>query len=214
MPKPCWAVIKFQIDPLPRGSGVQFDSVVPAREIMPRYQHQVEQAIPLATRQGMLGWQVDDVRVTLIGGEHHLIHTHPLDFILATPVAFMDGLRRGGSVLLEPILDMRITAPEGCAGRLLGEIAGMRGEIVTSQLRGDLLHIGAKVPLAASVDFSVRLAAITGGRGALSVRLAGYEACDLAQGSTCPRRSVHPLDTAKYILAARSALEGGVWGGV
>lgn len=213
MPKPCWAVIKFQIDPLPRGSGVRFASVVPAREIMPRYQHQVEQAIPLAVRQGMLGWQVDDVQITLIGGEHHLIHTHPLDFILATPVAFMDGLRRGGSVLLEPILDMHITAPESCAGRLVGEVAGMRGEIVTSQLRGDVMRITAKVPLATSVDFSVRLAAITGGRGALSIRLAGYEACDLALGATCPRRSVHPLDTAKYILAARSALEGGVWEG-
>ena len=213
MPKPCWAVVKFQIDPLPRGSGVRFESIVPAREIMPRYQHQVEQAIPLAIRQGMLGWQVDDVLITLIGGEHHLIHTHPLDFILATPVAFMDGLKRGGSVLLEPILDMGITAPEGCAGRLLSEIAGMRGETISSQLRGESVHMTAKAPLATSVDFSVRLAAITGGRGALSIRLAGYEACDLALGATCPRRSVHPLDTAKYILAARSALEGGVWGG-
>jgi ribosomal protection tetracycline resistance protein len=211
MPKPCWAVIKFEISPLPRGSGVRFESIVPAREILPRYQHQVEQAIPLAIKQGMLGWQVDDVLITLIGGEHHLIHTHPLDFILATPIAFMDGLRRGGSVLLEPILDMRITAPEGCTGRLLGEIIRMRGETSASQLRGNTMHIAAKAPLASSVDFSVRLAAITGGQGILSIRLAGYEACDLKLGTTCPRQSVHPLDTAKYILAARSALDGGVW---
>ena len=211
MPKPCWAVIKFEISPLPRGSGVRFESVVPAREILPRYQHQIEQAIPLAVKQGMLGWQVDDVLIQLVGGEHHLIHTHPLDFILATPIAFMDGLRRGGSVLLEPILDMRITAPEGCMGKLLGEIVRMRGETVTSQLRGNTMHVSAKTPLAAAVDFSVRLAAITGGQGTLSVRLAGYEACDLELGATCPRQGVHPLDTAKYILAARNALDGGVW---
>ena len=211
MPKPCWAVIKFLIEPLPRGSGVEFVSAVPDREIMQRYQHQVEQAIPLATRQGMLGWQVDDVRITLAGGEHHLVHTHPLDFIVATPIALLDGLRRGGSVLLEPVLELRIAAPESAGGRLIGEIVAMRGGIMSSELHGDMLHIIAHAPLAASVDFSVRLTAMTGGRGSLSVRLTGYEACDLALGAACPRRGVHPLDTAKYILAARNALDGGIF---
>ncbi|MDR0928948.1 MAG: GTP-binding protein, partial [Oscillospiraceae bacterium] len=209
MPKPCWAVIKFQIDPLPRGSGIQYESVVPAREIMPRYQHQIEQALPMALRQGMLGWWVDDVKITLIGGEHHLIHTHPLDFIVATPVALLDGLKRGGSVLLEPILEMKLIAPEDAGGKLLGEIIAMRGELVASERSGALLQVKALVPLKTSVNFSTRFAALTGGRGAMSVRLHGYKACD--EEITCPRRGVHPLDTAKYILAARSALEGGIF---
>ncbi len=213
MPKPCWAVIKFQIEPLPRGSGIQYESAVPVREIMARYQHQIEQALPRALRQGMLGWQVDDVKITLIGGEHHLVHTHPLDFILATPVALMDGLRRAGSVLLEPILELRMTVPESTAGKLVGEIALMRGEILSSEMRGDMLRIVAQAPMSASVDFSVRIAALTGGRGALAVRLCGYRQCDMALGATCPRQGVHPLDTAKYILAARSAMGGGVFEG-
>lgn len=211
MPKPCWAVIKFAIEPLPRGSGVVFESIVPARDIMPRYQHQVEQAIPIATRQGMLGWQVDDVKITLIDGNHHLIHTHPLDFIVATPVAFLDGLRRGGSVLLEPVLDMRITVPEDCAGRVMGEIIAMRGETIDSQAVRDMIRMVCEVPVATSVDFSQRLAAITGGRGAMSTSLKGYRECPLDMGKTCERRGVHPLDTSKYILAARSALDGGIF---
>ncbi|MDR0897940.1 MAG: TetM/TetW/TetO/TetS family tetracycline resistance ribosomal protection protein [Oscillospiraceae bacterium] len=210
MPKPCWAVIKFQIDPLPRGSGIRYESVVPAREIMPRYQHQIEQALPLALSQGMLGWRVDDVKITLIGGEHHLIHTHPLDFIVATPVALLDGLSRGGSQLLEPILEMNLIAPEDAGGKLLGEIVAMRGEIASSERKGALLQVKALVPLKTSVNFSTRFAALTGGRGAMSVRLSGYKPCD--EMITCPRRGVHPLDTAKYILAARSALEGGIFG--
>ena len=211
MPKPCWAVIELQIEPLPRGSGVVFESAVPARDIMPRYQNQVRQAIPAAVRQGMLGWQVDDVKITLVGGSHHLIHTHPLDFIVATPVAFLDGMRRGGSVLLEPILDLTLAVPEACTGKLLGEIALMRGEMTDSSLEGDTATVRARVPLATSIHFSTRLAAMTGGRGAMSSRLCGYRACDLALGATCPRRGVHPLDTAKYILAARSALEGEIY---
>ncbi len=210
-PKPCWAVIKFSIEPLPRGSGVVFDSVVPVRDILMRYQHQVEQAIPLATRQGILGWQVDDVKITLIDGNHHQFHTHPLDFIVATPIAFLDGLRRGGSVLLEPILDMRITVPEECAGRVMGEIIAMRGETRDSKPFRGMIRMECDVPVATSVDFSQRLAAMTGGRGAMSTKLKGYKECPLELGKTCERRGVDPLDTSKYILAARSALEGGIF---
>lgn len=211
MPKPCWAVIKFQLEPLPLGSGVRYESVVPSREIMPRYQHQIEQALPLALRQGMLGWQVDDIKITLIGGEHHLIHTHPLDFILATPVALMDGLRRAGTVLLEPIVEYVITMPEASNGRVIRETVAMRGEIVESALHGKSIRTVIRVPLATSVDFPVRLASITGGRGAISMRLAGYRPCDDSPPPECPRQGVHPLDTAKYILAARNALGGGVF---
>ena len=211
MPKPCWAVLKFLITPLPRGSGVQYESVTPVREIMERYQHQVEQAIPLATRQGMLGWQVDDVKITLIGGEHHLVHTHPLDFIVCTPIAFMDGLRRGGSVLLEPMMRLHITAPEGYLGRLLGEVAAMGGEMEDSQLRQGMCDVTARAPLTGCMDFSQRLAALTSGGGAVSMELAGYRECPFDESKRCPRKSVHPLDTSKYILAARSALEGGIF---
>lgn len=211
MPKPCWAVLKFLITPLPRGSGVQYESVTPVREIMERYQHQVEQAIPLATRQGMLGWQVDDVKITLIGGEHHLVHTHPLDFIVCTPIAFMDGLRRGGSVLLEPMMRLHITAPEGYLGRLLSEVAAMGGEMEDSQLRQGMCDVTARAPLTGCMDFSQRLAALTSGGGAVSMELSGYRECPFDESKRCPRKSVHPLDTSKYILAARSALEGGIF---
>lgn len=213
MPKPCWAVIELWIEPLPRGSGVHFESVVADRDILPRYQHQVEQAIPLAIRQGMLGWRVDDVKITLIGGNHHQFHTHPLDFILATPIAFMEGLRRGGSTLLEPILTARITVPSEIGGKVLSKVATMRGEVTTTEYVGDLVHMTASIPAATSVDFPTELSMLSGGRGALSMRLSGYRACESGEKETCPRIGVHPLDTAKYILAARSALEGGIFSG-
>lgn len=211
MPKPCWAVIKVLIEPLPRGSGVEFRSVVAPRDIALRYQHQVEKAIPLALRQGMLGWQVTDVRITLTGGNHHEIHTHPLDFIVATPMAVMDGLRRGGTKLLEPILEAHITVPKSAGGRVMGDINRMRGQMLSSSQAGSLLRIRAELPAATSLDYSETLLQFTGGRGGMSARLIGYrDAPDTVQ-ETMPRRGVNPLDTAKYILAARSALDGGIF---
>ena len=211
MPKPCWAVMKFRIEPAPRGSGVTFESRVPVRDIMARYQHQVEQALPLALSQGRLGWQVTDVKITLIEGNHHLIHTHPLDFIVATPMGIQDGLRRGGSTLLEPILDVRFLLPPECVGRVMSDVAIMRGTAGESRFDGERVILDAQIPVATSLDYATTLASATGGRGAMSARLRGYEACPLELGATAKRRNVDPLDASKYILAARSALEGGIF---
>ncbi len=211
MPKPCWAVLEFDLEPGPRGSGVTFASVVPGRDIMPRYQHQVEQALPLALSQGRLGWQVTDLKITLTGGNHHLIHTHPLDFIVATPMGIQDGLRRGGSVLLEPMLEISFVVPSGCAGRIISDVQQMRGEITDTAADEETVTLRALVPAASSMDYPIQFASVTGGRGSMSTALHGYRECPMELGNTAPRRGVDPLDTSKYILAARSALEGDIF---
>ncbi|MBR4458467.1 MAG: TetM/TetW/TetO/TetS family tetracycline resistance ribosomal protection protein, partial [Clostridia bacterium] len=177
MPKPCWAILRFEIRPAPRGSGVTYHSEVPVRDILPRYQHQVEQALPLALAQGRLGWQVTDVDITLTGGSHHQFHTHPLDFIVATPWAIQDGLRAGGSVLLEPILEMRLRVPPEYTGRIISDVNAMRGEVTEVQSAEDFASLRALVPVSESMDYPIRLAQATAGRGGMSIRLHGYREC-------------------------------------
>ncbi|MCR4876418.1 MAG: hypothetical protein K5922_04530, partial [Clostridiales bacterium] len=213
MPKPCWAVLEFDMAPGPRGSGIRYASVVPGKDILPRYQHQVEQALPLALSQGRLGWQATDLQITLIGGNHHLIHTHPLDFIVATPMAIQDGLRRGGSVLLEPILAVTFIVPADCAGRIMSDVQQMRGEITNTVSDETTITLKALVPVATSLDYPSQLSSITHGKGTMSTSLHGYQECPEELGKTAARRGVDPLDTAKYILAARSALEGNIFDG-
>ncbi|MCQ2457386.1 MAG: TetM/TetW/TetO/TetS family tetracycline resistance ribosomal protection protein [Clostridia bacterium] len=211
MPKPCWAVLEFRMEPAPRGSGISFSSIVPHREIETRYQHQVRQALPLALSQGRKGWPVTDVKITLTGGSHHLIHTHPLDFIVATPMAIQDGLHRAGTVLLEPVLETRLIIPAECLGRIMTDINRMRGEIISTETDGENVRLTASVPAAESLDYATQLAAATGGRGVMNTRLTGYREAPPDTNKTAPRRGTDPLDTAKYILAARSALEGGIF---
>ena len=211
MPKPCWAVMDFTIEPAPRGSGVTFVSHAPVKDIALHYQHQVEQALPLALAQGRLGWQVTDVRITLNGGSHHQFHTHPLDFIVATPMGIQDGLRRGGSVLLEPILDVTFLLPPECVGRVMSDVATMRGEVTATEADDDRVVLHALLPVQTSMSYTTTLASLSGGRAGMSIRLNGYRECPLELGAQADRRGVDPLDTAKYILAARSALEGGIF---
>lgn len=213
MPKPCWAVIKLKMEPLPRGSGVEFYSIVPDRQIKMRYQHQIEQALSVALKQGVLGWPVTDIKLTLIDGNDHQWHTHPLDFVLATPMAVMDGLQRCGTTLLEPIQRVRFTLPSSALGGLIGDVAAMRGSIESTRTMDDLVSVVALIPASTSMSYGDKFAQLTGGRGVMVAQLDSYRECELTNGASCPRRSVNPLDTSKYILAARSALDGGVWDG-
>lgn len=87
----------------------------------------------------------------------------------------------------------------------------MRGEVIDSFSDGERMILNARIPVQTSLDYSITLASFTGGRGAMSVRLHGYRECPLELGATTKRRNVDPLDTSKYILAARSALEGGIF---
>ena len=211
MPKPCWAIMHFLVEPGARGSGVTFESKVPLKDIMARYQHQVENTIPRALRQGRLGWEVTDVKITLTAGEHHLEHTHPLDFVVATPMGIQDALQNGGSTLLEPILEAKFLLPTECIGRVISDVNAMRGEVLNTVTMGDRVMLTALVPVSTSLNYSTTLAMATGGRAAMTARLHGYRECPLELGATTPRRTVDPLDKARYILVVRNALEGGIF---
>ena len=67
------------------------------------------------------------------------------------------------------------------------------------------------VPAASSMDYPIQFASLTSGKGSMSTSLHGYRECPTELGKTAPRRGVDPLDTSKYILAARSALEGDIF---
>ncbi len=206
MPKPCWAVIKLLIEPGLRGSGLSFDTIVRAEKILPRYQNHIKKCLPDALKQGLYGWEVTDLKVTLIDGESHNMHTHPLDFFVATPMAVMNGLVNTGTILLEPVLKFHISAPEDTGGRLMNEMIQMRGEFDSPIISKGNIIISGKVPVSTTMDFPIRFSSLTRGKGIFSVRFAGYEPCPIELGATAPRRGINPLDRAKWILFARNAL--------
>lgn len=206
MPKPCWAILRFLIEPGERGSGLVYKSVVNANRLLPSYQREVEKRVPEALSQGLLGWQVTDLKVTLIDGEHHIYHTHPLDWFVATPMGIMDGLANTGTTLLEPIYGFRLSVPEEMAGRTLGDLMQMRAEFDAPVVANGRFTVEGTMPVATSLDYPIRLANATSGRGLLSSRFAGYQPAPPGFEATRERIGVDPRDRAKYILSVRGAL--------
>ncbi len=206
MPKPCWAIVTLDITPLPRGSGITFSSTVPNNQMFYRYQRHVETALYRAAKQGLYNWEVVDMNVVLSDGNHHTIHTHPMDFFLATPLALYDGLLHTGTHLLEPMQKMRIAVPEEYAKTVLGDLITLRAQADVPVIKNGMFFVEARVPAATVMDYSVTLAAKTKGKGSLSLRFDGYEICPPGIGAATRHRGPDPRDRDRYILTMRSAM--------
>ncbi len=210
MPKPCWAEIEFLIEPLPRGSGLRYESKIDPRLIDYRYQAHIEASVPKALKQGLMGWEVTDLAVTLTGGSQHHVHTHPLDFFVCTPMALMDGLRNAGTKLLEPILSVRFTAPEEYLGRTVSRLLAHRGTFDSPVVRRGRFTLDARVPASEAMDFPTDYPAMTSGTGRVGMRFLEYDDCPPGVGAARERVGINPLDRSLWILHARGAYAGNI----
>ncbi|WP_243125505.1 elongation factor G [Clostridium amazonitimonense] len=207
MPKPCWAVVKFFIEPLERGAGLVYESNVRTEDIKVRYQREIESQLPVALSQGLYGWQVIDLKVTLLAGEDHVMHSNPGDFIIATSIGIMNGLSNIGTTLLEPIIKFRISVPEEVGGKVLSDIIQMRGTFDSPVISKGSFTVEGEMPAATSLDYPIRLGIISSGKGVITTRFSGYSPVPLELGEVRERVGVNPLDRSKFILYSRNAIK-------
>jgi len=205
MPKPCWAIMTFLIEPAPLNSGVSYSSIVSQNDVHIKYQNEIERSIPNALAQGILGWEVTDVKITLIKGEDHNVHSRPGDFNLATPMGIMQGLKAGRTHLLEPILSFEIKADESLLGKITSELSTRRATFDTPQFMDDTFSLKGRIPVATSLDFSIKLNTITSGKVRLRLQFYGYDTCPKDEGTIREYKGVNPLDEAQWILHRRGA---------
>lgn len=206
MPKPCWAIVKYLIEPGEPGSGVSYDSKVGVNDIKIRFQKEIDRSIDGALKQGIKGWEVTDLKITLVEGSDHVQHSRAGNFTLATNIAVMKGLAETDTILLEPILSFRIQAPKSFVGKITSDIIGGRGKFDPAEMdRGGVVLTG-RIPLATSMDFPIRLNSMTSGTAEFAFHYAGYEPCPPREGVIRPYKGISPLDRSKYILKMRGAI--------
>lgn len=207
MPKPCWAIVNFKIEPREPGSGVKYKSEVSVDKIHRKYQNEVERTIPEALKQGIKGWEVTDLKITLVNGEDHEIHSRPGDFIIATPMGIMEGLKEIGTMLLEPVLEFKISASEDLLGAITSDITQMRGSFDSPEMNDGNFTLTGLLPLATSLEYPIQLSSRSGGKAKIATRLHSYQPCPEDQGATRPFKGISPLDRSKYILKMRKAIQ-------
>lgn len=206
MPKPCWAIVKFELRPGARGSGVIYRSEVGVNDIKQKYQNEMAENVRDSLKQGIKGWETTDLEILLVDGSDHVLHSRPGNFKLAMNIAILKGLTEADTLLLEPVLAFQITAPEEHMGKISSDIIEMRGTFEPADMADGQFTLKGRFPLATSMDYAIRLSSVSSGRGKLSIRFSGYEVCPEGQGVVRPYKGISPLDRSKYILKMRGAI--------
>ena len=171
-----------------------------------KYQKEIEASIADALRQGIKGWEVTDLKITLVDGSDHVLHSRPGNFKLATNIALMQGLMAADTILLEPYLAYRITGPEAIVGKVTADIVEMRGSFEPAEMVAGQFVLRGRFPLATSMDYAIRLNGLAGGKAKMTLRFDGYEECPPGQGVEREYKGISPLDRSKYILLMRGAI--------
>ena len=173
-----YAEVHILLEPLPRGSGVRFDTVCSTDVLEAPYQSLILSHMSEKVHRGVLtGAPITDVKMTLLVGKAHLKHTEGGDMRQATYRAIRQGLMQAKSVLLEPWYSFTLTLPTETVGRAITDIRAMGGEFDAPESSGTLSTLKGIVPAAELQDYADTVAAYTQGRGRLQIALDGYAPC-------------------------------------
>jgi elongation factor G len=167
----------LRIEPLPRGAGFQFVDEVKGGTIPNNFMPAVEKGVQLAMEEGVIaGYPVVDVKVVVYDGKHHTVDSKEIAFVTAGKKAFQTAVLAARPCVLEPIVNVEISAPEHFMGDITGDLATRRGHVSgTQSAAAGSLTVIAQAPLSELASYQSRLNSITGGQGGYTVEFSHYD---------------------------------------
>ena len=166
----------LEIEPAERGSGFEFLNRIVGGVIPKEYIPAVREGVREALESGALaGYPVVDVKVTLYDGSFHEVDSSELAFKIAGSVAFKEGVRKAGPVLLEPIMSLEIVTPREYMGEVISDLNSRRGKILATDIKGSSLIVRATVPLGETFGYTTALRSLTQGRATHALQFSNYE---------------------------------------
>ncbi len=171
-----YARVEIEIAPLPRGSGLKFNSRVVGGSVPREFIPAVEKGVMETAREGVLaGYELTDCEVTLLDGKHHPVDSSEMAFKLAASQALKEAVSGANGLLLEPVMTVRVRAPEANAGDVVGDLNTKRARIHGIAPDGILSVVEADVPLAEVQRYASDLRSLTQGRGLFDLEFDRYD---------------------------------------
>ena len=167
----------LRIEPLARGEGFEFVDAVKGGTIPGQFIPAVEKGVRQVLQGGAVaGYPLQDVRVTVYDGKYHAVDSKEIAFVTAGKKAFLDAIAKARPQVLEPIVDLSVSAPEAHMGDITGGLAAKRARINgTDSARDGEVLVKAQVPLSELRDYAAELKGATGGRGRYQLEFSHYE---------------------------------------
>ncbi|HEY6103389.1 MAG TPA: elongation factor G, partial [bacterium] len=168
--------VEIILEPLPRGTGFEFEDEITGGDIPREFIPPVEAGIREASESGVLaGYPVVDFRARLIDGSYHEVDSSEIAFKIAGSMAFKDAMARGKPVLLEPVMKVEVLTPELYMGDVMGDLNARRGRIEGIEQQGAIRVVRAMVPLAEMFGYATALRSATQGRATFTMEPSHYE---------------------------------------
>ena len=197
-----YAEVHLLLEPAPRGSGLQFESLCSEDVLDRNWQRLVLTHLEEKAHRGVLtGSPITDMKISLLTGRAHLKHTEGGDFRQATYRAVRQGLRKAESILLEPWYQFRLEVPTEYVGRAMTDLQRLSGTAAPPETDGEMSVLTGRAPVACLRDYPTEVTAYTQGRGRLICTLAGYDVCHNSDeviasiGYDCDRDLENPCDS-------------------
>ena len=163
-------------EPLEAGSGFKFEDQTVGGCIPKEYLPAIEYGIREASRSGVLaGYETVDFKATVVDGSYHDVDSSEIAYRIAASMAFKEGCKEAGPILLEPIMKVEVTTPEDYLGDCMGSITGRRGEIAGMEPNNGIYQIDARVPLSEMFGYATNLRSITQGRANFTMFFSHYK---------------------------------------
>jgi len=167
---------KIKMEPLPRGGQFEFVNEIFGGAIPKNFIPAVEKGILESAARGYLaGYPVVDFRVTLYDGSYHDVDSSEMAFKIAGSLAFKKAMEVASPVLLEPIMNVEVYAPDVYAGDLMGDLNSRRGRVQGMDAKAGNQVIKAQVPMSEMLSYAPTLTSMTQGRGDYTMEFSHYE---------------------------------------
>ena len=167
----------LKVEPMQRGGGYEFVNKIVGGVIPKQFIPAINKGIHQVIDEGAIaGYPMQDIKVIVYYGKYHPVDSKEIAFVTAGKKAFLDAVRKARSVVLEPIVNIQISAPSGTIGDITADLSGKRGRISsTSALSGGMTSIVGQVPLSELDSYQSQLKSITGGAGSYSIEFSHYD---------------------------------------
>ncbi|MES3001283.1 MAG: elongation factor G [Pseudomonadota bacterium] len=166
----------LRVEPLPRGTGFEFVDQVKGGAIPYNFMPAVEKGVRQALEAGVVaGYPVVDLKVVVYDGKHHTVDSKEIAFIQAAKRAVQAAVQAARPSVLEPFVNVEISAPEHNIGDITGDLASRRGQVSGTTSATGGLAVVATAPLSELSSYQSRLNALTGGQGRYTLEFSHYE---------------------------------------